>query len=122
MELTDAPVLHKNVAPEAPLAVNSELPQSLLTDTPGAAGIAFTVNKAALEVAMPAMLFHTAWYCLLLSAVVVVIDKVLAVAPGMFVQVVPFVLSCHCTVGAGPPLAPELKITISPAHFVCEDG
>jgi hypothetical protein len=59
---------------------------------------------------------------LLLSAVVVVNDKVLAVAPGMLFQVVPLVLSCHCTEGAGPPLAPELKITFSPAHFVCDNG
>ena len=43
-------VLHENVAPEAPVAVNSVLPQLLATDTPGAAGMALTVNKAALEV------------------------------------------------------------------------
>ena len=60
MEPVVSPVLHKNVAPGAPVAVNDEVPQSLLTDTPGAAGMLFTVNKAALEVAVPAMLVHTA--------------------------------------------------------------
>ena len=77
-----APLLHKNVAPGAPVAVNSELPQLLVTDTPGAAGIGLTINVAALEVAVPAMLVHTARYCLLLSAVAVVNDKMLAGSPG----------------------------------------
>jgi hypothetical protein len=36
-----SPLLHKNVAPEAPVAVNTELPQLLTTETPGAAGIVF---------------------------------------------------------------------------------
>ena len=117
-----APVFHKNVAAGSPVTVNNVLPQLLLTETDGAEGIGLAVNTAALEVTVPPLLVHTAWYCLLLSAVVVANDKVLAVAPGMFVQVVPLVLSCHCTVGAGPPLAPELKITLSPAHFVCDAG
>ena len=34
-----APVLHKNVAVGAPLAVNREEPQLFSTETPGAAGI-----------------------------------------------------------------------------------
>jgi len=29
---------------------------------------------------------------------------------------------CHCTVGAGLPLADEVKLTLAPSHFVCEDG
>src|SRR5688572_27382877 len=117
-----APLLHKNVAPAAPVAVSSELPQLLVTDTEGAAGVGLTVNIAALEVAVPAMLVHTARYCLLLSAVAVAKDNVALAAPAIFVQVVPLVLSCHCTVGAGLPLATELKITFNPAHFVCDAG
>jgi hypothetical protein len=89
MELVVAPVLHENVAPGAPVAVNSELPQLLVTDTPGATGIELTVNVAALEFTVPPMFVHTARYCLLLSAVVVANDKVLVVAPVMLVQVVP---------------------------------
>ena len=115
-------MLHKNVAPGAPVAVNSELPQLLVTDTPGAAGIGLTINVAALEVALAAMLVHTARYCLLLSAAVVVNDKMLVVAPVMLFQLVPLVLSSHCTVGAGLPLAAELKLTFKPAHFVCDAG
>jgi len=122
MELPDAPVLHENVALGAPVAVNNEVPQLLLTETDGADGMELTVNTAALEFTVPAMFVHTARYCLLLSAVVVVNDKVPAVAPLMLFQIVPFVLSCHCTVGAGPPLAAELKIAFTPAHLVCVAG
>ena len=122
MEAVVAPVLHKNVAAGAPLAVNIELPQLSVTETEGAEGVALTVNTAAVEFAVPAILVHTARYCLLLSAVVVPNDNVPDVAPLMLVQLVPLVLSCHCTVGAGLPLAAELNITFSPAHFVCVTG
>src|SRR4030095_17024150 len=121
MELPVPPLLHENIAPPAPDAVNSELPQLLDTETVGADGMELTVNVAALEVAVPAVLVHTARYCLLLSAVVVANDNVLLVAPPILFQV-PLVFTCHCTVGVGPPLASELNITTSPAHFVCEDG
>ena len=42
----------------------------------------------------------------------------------MFIQdVVPVgCLTCHCTVGAGLPLAAELKLAFKPAHLVCEAG
>ena len=122
MELPIPPLLHENVAPPAPDAVNNELPQLLVTDIEGMEGIALTVNTAALEVAVPAIFVHTARYCLLLSAVEVVNDKGLLVAPPMLFQAVPLVLTCHCTVGAGPPLASEINITLSPAHFACVVG
>ena len=32
------------------------------------------------------------------------------------------VLTCHCNVGAGLPLASEIKDTVSSAHFVCDKG
>ena len=86
------------------------------------AGIALTVNIAALELTVPALLLHTARYCLALSAAVTANVKVALVAPVMFVHVVPLVLDCHCTVGAGVPLAAELKVTFSPAHFDCDAG
>ena len=109
MELPVPPLLHENNAPPAPVAVNSELPQLLVTEIEGADGMELTVNVAALEFTDPAMLVHTARYCLLLSAVVVVNDNVLLVAPPMLVQLEPL-FTCHCTVGAGPPLAPELNV------------
>jgi hypothetical protein len=110
-----------NVVP-APEAVNSELPQLSVTDTDGADGIALTVNVAALELTTPAIFVHTARYCLLLSPTTVVKDKVLPVAPPILLHVVPLGLCCHCTVGAGPPLAPELNVAIPPAHHVCDAG
>ena len=122
MEAVVAPVFHKNEAVGAPLAVNSELPQLLVTETVGADGMELTVNTAAVEFTVPAMFVHTARYCLLLSAVVVVNDNVPDVALLMLFQVVPLVLSCHCTVGAGLPLAAEIKLAVKPAHLVCVDG
>ena len=38
-----APMLHVNVAPPSPDAVNNELPQLFCTETPGAAGMVFGV-------------------------------------------------------------------------------
>ena len=121
IEFPVPPLLHENVAPPAPDAVNTELPQLLVTETVGADGIALTVSVAGFEVAVPAIFVHTARYCLPWSAVVVANDKVLLVASPILFQPPP-VFTCHCTVGAGPPLAPELNVTLSPAHFVCDEG
>ena len=93
-----------------------------MTETDGADGMELTVNTTALEFTLPARLVHTARYCLLLSAVAAVNANVPEVAPLILFQLVPLVLSCHCTVGEGLPLAAELKITFSPAHFVCATG
>jgi hypothetical protein len=121
MELVVAPVFHNNEP--VPVAVNTELPQLLVTETVGAEGMEVTVNVAALEFTVPPMFVHTARYSLLLSAVVVVNDSGLAVAPVMLFQLVPLlVLTCHCTVGAGLPLAAELKLAFKPAHLVCVNG
>ena len=48
MGFAGAPMLHVNVAPASPVAVNSELPQLLVTETDGANG---TVFGAAVAVA-----------------------------------------------------------------------
>ena len=87
-------LLHNN-APVVPGAVNTELPQLLVTLTTGVEGVVFTVKTAAFELTEPLLLVHTARYCLLLSPIVVANDKVLLVAPATFVQVVPLLLSCH---------------------------
>ena len=84
--------------------------------------VELTVNIAASEFTVPPLFVHTARYCLLLSAIAVAKDNVAFVAPVIFVQVVPLVLTCHCTVGAGLPLAAELKLTFKPTHLVCEAG
>ena len=110
IDVVVAPVLH-NRDPEKPEAVNNELPQLFVTVTTGAVGIAFTVSVAGEEFTVPAVLVQTARYCRLFKAGVAVTFNVPEVAPEMFVQVVPFVLSCHCMVGAGLPVALELKVT-----------
>ena len=86
-------------------------------------GVGLTVNVAALEFTVAPAFVHTARYRLLLSAVVGANDKVADVAPVTLAQVVPpFVLTCHCTVGDGVPLAAEVKLAFTPAHLVCEAG
>ena len=85
-------------------------------------GTAFTVNIAALELTDPALLLHIARYCLALSAAVTANVNTALVAPVMFVHVVPLVLDCHCTVGAGVPFAAELKLALAPTHLVCDAG
>src|SRR5678815_1879577 len=116
-----APLLHNNDPVNEP-AVNTVLPQLLTTVTEGAAGIELTVSVHGLEFTDPAEFVHTARYCLLLSAIVVENARVLLVAPLISLHVVPFVLCCQCTVGVGLPFAAEVKLTLAPAHFVCEVG
>ena len=58
MELVVAPVLHNNVP--VPVAVNTEFPQLLVTETVGADGIELTVNKAELEFTAPTLFVHLA--------------------------------------------------------------
>ena len=116
-----APLLHRSV-PVNDDAVNNEVPQLLVTFTTGAVGNVFTVNVAAFEFTVPALLVQTAWYCLALSAAVTTNVKVAFVAPGILVHVVPLVLNSHCTVGTGVPLAAAVKLTFSPAHFDCDAG
>ena len=120
IDVVVAALLHNNV-PVVPVAVNTELPQLFTTLTPGVEGLAFTVKTAALEFTEPLLLVHTARYCLLLSPMAVVNDKVLFVAPEILVHV-PFVFTCHCTVGAGLPVAADVKLTFAPAHFDCDEG
>jgi len=89
-----APVLQSSEPVNEP-AVSVELPQVLTTDTVGAAGMVFTDSVAELEFTEPLLLVHTARYCLLFNAVVALIVNVPLVAPLIFVQLVPLVLSCH---------------------------
>ncbi len=72
-----------------------ELPQLFTTVTPGADGIAITVNVAELEITALVLVVHTARYCLLLSPVVAVKVNVPLVAPVISDHLVQFVLTCH---------------------------
>ena len=121
MDAVVAPVFHNNEPVNDP-AVNVELPQLFTTDTVGAPGMEFTVNVAGLELTELVLLVHTALYCLLLSVAAALKVKVPLVAPLILVHVVPLVLCCHCTVGAGLPPAAEVKLTLPPVHAACDDG
>jgi hypothetical protein len=115
------PLLHNSDPLKGP-AVNTEFSQLLTTVIVGVTGIKLTVKVAGSELTEAPLFVHTARYCLLLSAGVVDNDKEPLVAPLISFQIVPFVLSCHCTVGAGVPLAAEVKLTLAPAHRVWEVG
>src|SRR3569623_157785 len=79
---------------------------------------AFTVIAAAVVVAVPQEFVNTARYWLPFCAVAVVNDKVVDVAPLILLNVAPpSVLNCHCTVGAGGPLAAAVKVTLLPEHI-----
>ena len=71
-----APLLHENVAPGTPVAVNTEFPQLLAMATVGADGMAFGA-----AVPLPGVLVHPFTVCLTVKVPVVltVIDD--AVAP-----------------------------------------
>ena len=121
MEAVVAPVFHNN-EPENEPAVSVELPQLFTTVTVGAAGMELTVNVAGLELTELVLFVHTALYCLLSSPAAALKVNVPLVAPLILVHVVPLVLCCHCTVGAGVPPAAEMKLTLLPVHTVCDDG
>ena len=80
----------------------------------------FTVRVAALVVAVPTLLVKTAWYSSPFWAAVVVLRvRVVLVAPEMLLKVEPpSVLTCHCTVGVGLPLAAAVKVAVWPAVTV----
>ena len=85
-------------------------------------GPAVTVKVAAVVVAEPTLLVKTARYWLPFCAVVAVKASVVDVAPAMFVNVTPSVLTCHCTVGAGVPLAAAVKVAVEPAAALTLTG
>lgn len=58
IELVVAPVLHNNEP--VPVAVNTELPQLLVTETVGDEGTELTVSVAELELTAPALFVHLA--------------------------------------------------------------
>ena len=82
-------------------------------------GAKFTVRVAAVVVTLPDALVNTAWYWFpLMDAVVLVIVSVAELAPATSLNAPPFVLTCHCTVGAGLPLAAAVKLAVCPSVTV----
>jgi hypothetical protein len=84
------------------------------------AGPPVTVSVAAFELTLPTELVNTAryWYPFcgnVTPGSVSVVD----VAPLTLLNVAPLsVLTCHCTVGAGFPLAEAMKVAVPPAATV----
>jgi len=85
-----------------------------------AGGVAgFTVSVAAVVVAVPAEFVNTAWYWFPFCDKAAVKLRVVEVAPGRMLKVAPlFVLTCHCTVGVGEPVAAAVKVAVWPAVTV----
>jgi hypothetical protein len=81
-------------------------------------GRVFTVSVAAVVVADPAEFVNTASYAFPLCAAVVVKLKLVEVAPANAVNAPPPVLTIHCTVGVGVPLAAAVNVAVAPAVTV----
>jgi hypothetical protein len=76
---------------------------------------AVTVRVAAVVVAVPTELVNTAWYLFPFCEKAAVNVSVVEVALGTLLNVPPPTLTCHCTVGAGVPLAAAEKVALLPA-------
>src|SRR5437016_1927393 len=78
-----------------------------------------TVSVAAFEFVVPHELLNAARYLFPFCANVVVKQSGLDVSPGISANVVPpSVLTCHCNVGVGFPVAVEVKHARVPAQLV----
>src|SRR6266478_4663956 len=83
----------------------------------------FTVSVAAVVVAVPAEFVNTARYWYPFCDKVVVKLRVVEVAPETLLNVTPpSVLTCHCTVGVGEPVAAAVKVAVWPAVTVWLPG
>jgi hypothetical protein len=86
------------------------------------AGAELTVNVAAVVFAELTLLVNTARYWLPVCAAAAVNERVVDVAPEIFVKVTPSVLCCQCTVGVGLPLAAAVNVAVAPAGTVRFEG
>src|SRR5258708_22903532 len=112
---------HCTVGVGAPLAaaVNTAVPPAFTVTSAGfcvITGPAVTVSVAAVVVPLPTVLVNTARYWLPFCDAEAVKLSVVDVAPAMLVNVAPpFVLTCHCTVGVGFPLAAAVNVAVCSA-------
>ena len=84
-------------------------------------GVAFTVSVAAVVVAVPAAFVNTARYWFPFCDEAVVKPRMVEVAPApetLLKFAPPSVFTCHCTVGAGEPVAAAVKVAVWPAVTV----
>src|ERR1019366_7948820 len=89
------------------------------------AGAATTVSFAAVVVAVPTELVNVAryWFPVWPNVTAGVNVSVADVAPATLLNVTPLsVLTCHCTVGAGFPLAAAVKLGVAPTVTVWFTG
>src|SRR6516225_6677449 len=92
------------------VAMNETLPPAVTVWLAGfvvMVGVNWTVSVAAVLVTLPALLAKTAWYSLpFIAAVTAFSVSVVLVTPLILLKVLPpSVLTCHCTLGIGLPLA-----------------
>jgi hypothetical protein len=87
-------------------------------------GATLTVSVAAVVVAVPDALVNTAWNIVpFWPASTLGTVNVVVVAPATLLKVAPpSVLDCHCTVGAGKPLAPAVNTAVPPVFTVTSVG
>jgi len=86
-------------------------------------GAKSTVSVAAVVVPVPPAFVNTASYLLPFCEAVVVKLKVVEVAPETAMNdVPPFVLTIHCTVGVGVPVAAAVNVAVFPAVTVVAVG
>ena len=120
--------LFRTVAPFFQTKVKGPFPEAVVlkfavapAQTDWSAGslvvVTTTVSVAAVVVAVPPSFVNTARYWLPLSARAAVNMSVVLVAPGISVKGPPL-LTCHCTVGVGKPLAEAVKVAVSPSQTV----
>ena len=81
-----------------------------------------TVSVAAVVVAVPTLFMKTARNWLPVSPLVVVSLYVVLVAPSMLVQLPAPLFTCHCTDGAGLPVAAAVNSTVLPTVTACVTG
>jgi hypothetical protein len=85
----------------------------------GGGGVAFTVSVAAVVVAVPPEFVNTARYRFPFCDKAVAKLRVVEAAPETLLNVAPpSVLTCHCTVGVGVPVAAAVKLAVWPAVTV----
>jgi hypothetical protein len=85
----------------------------------GGGGVAFTVSVAAVVVAVPPEFVNTARYRFPFCDNAVAKLRVVEVPPETLLNVAPpSVLTCHCTVGVGEPVAAAVKVAVCPAVTV----
>jgi len=106
---------------EPPVSMQRLLFEFWSVTVPEVGGAVFTVSMAAVVVAIPAEFVNIARYRYPFCDEAVVKLRVVEVAPApetLLKFAPPSVLTCHCTVGVGEPVAAAVKVAVWPAFTV----